>query len=411
METEFFVGCLDRVGSERLTNAMQSLKGVSSVDVTLDSGRILVKYAPEHVTPFGVRQVALSLGFHPSDVPIECDETRRTPGLPGRTAHVFKQAAGVALFHTCNVLPRAKRVLGGFGMRTKKEWFRNRLARVQVGGGKTLHLASIGENYLSFQVFWKGAAFYEPITSMVLGELLRPGDTFIDVGANIGFFSLLLSAQTPGLQVIAFEPNPKNYALLVQNARSNGFRHFVCEPLALSDSAGVAQFYLADSDMSGSLRSDFAYHEAPPIEVKTVTLDSYLESRVMSERLTLKVDVEGAEDAFFLGARETIKTHKPDIIAEVAVASAPAYIPFLQEHGYRFYSINDEGLRPTTDLKPFVRGNLLFLNYLLSARPPELLAELFERIKPAIRKVDLTGTSKCVSHDHIYRALHGSLAR
>lgn len=408
MQTIFYITPVADSGEQRLTDVVRRLTGVAVVNIDPAHGRVVIEYSPEAVTPLQIREAALAAGFHPSDVPVETGEAN-APIWRDQTSRLFKRAAGACLFHTCNLFPAAKRPLLRFGMRTKKEWFRQRVARVQTHNGKNLKLASVGENYLSFQVFWKGTAFYEPITSMVLGELVWPGDTFIDAGANIGFFSLLLSAQKPSLRVIAFEPNPRNHALLARNAASNGFRHLVCEPLALSDTDGTAPFYLADSDMSASLRPDFAFHEAPPIDVKTVTLDSYLKSRALSGRLVLKVDVEGAEDAFFRGARETIAALKPDLVTEVAMKSSLGYAAFLREHGYHFYSITDEGLRATADPQPVVRGNLLFLNYLLSARPPEVIAELFERVRPAVRKIDLSQTSKCVEGDHIHRALYGPL--
>ncbi len=409
MQTILYITPPADADERRLADVLRALPGVTAVEINPASGRVVAEYSADATTPLQIRQAAVAAGFHPSDVPVENGDADAPAGRE-HTARFFKRAAGACLFHTCNLFPTAKRPLLRFGMRTKKEWFREHVARVQTHDGKNIKLASIGENYLSFQVFWKGTTFYEPITSMVLGELVWPGDTFIDVGANIGFFSLLLSAQKPSLRVIAFEPNPRNHALLTKNASSNGFRHLVCEPLALSDADGTAPFYLADSDMSASLRPDFAFHEAPPIAVKTVTLDSYLKSRALSGRLVLKVDVEGAEDAFFKGARETIAALKPDIITEVAIKSSPAYVSFLREHGYQFYSITDEGLRATSELQPVVRGNLLFLNYLLSARPPAVLAELFERIRPAVQKIDLYQTSKCVDGDHIHRALYGPLS-
>lgn len=410
MQTRFYVGRLGDAAEQSLRELLTAMRGVEGVEMDVARGRVVVEYSPGEATPFRIRQAASAAGFHPSDVPVEREQAdARAAEVQGRAIALLKRAVGGCLFHACNLIPPAKRPLARLGMRTKKEWFRDRIARVQTRDGKNIKLASIGENYLSFQVFWKGAVFYEPITSLVLGELVWPGDTFVDVGANIGFFSLLLSAQKPSLRVVAFEPNPKNYELLAKNAACNGFRHFMCEPLALSDAVGKAPLYLADSDMSASLRSDFAFHEKPPIEVKTTTLDSYLQSQPFSGRLVLKVDVEGAEDAFFRGACNTIVAHKPDIITEVAMKSSPDYAAFLHDLGYRFYPITDDGLHPVAELQPVVRGNLLFLNYLLSPRPPEVVSELFERIRPAVRKIDLTQTSKCVDADHLHRALYGPL--
>ncbi|HWF17990.1 MAG TPA: FkbM family methyltransferase [Verrucomicrobiae bacterium] len=315
----------------------------------------------------------------------------------------LKKFAGECLLNCCDRFPAAKPFLRQWGLRTQPSWFADSVVRVQTPEGRSFQLGSIAQNYLSFELFWRGVSYYEPVTAMLACEMVRTADTFIDVGANIGFFSLVLSTFKPGLRVISFEPNPKNFQLLQKNVRLNHFDRVTCEPLALSDISGTAALFLSASDMSASLESDFEATPGPSLKVSTVTLDGYLAQRPLSGRLLIKVDVEGHEAAFFKGAQRTISSFKPDIISEVTLRRDAVPLALLKELGYSFYQITDHGLLPTEELAMVIRGQFRFLNCLLSARPASEVAELFNRIQPRVRRIDLTQTSKFVPAEMLQR--------
>jgi FkbM family methyltransferase len=317
-----------------------------------------------------------------------------------------KRLAGQFLLEVCDRLPALKRPLGKWGMRTDQDWFPGRVVRVQLPGGKSIALGSFSQNYLSFEVFWKGVRYYEPITTLIARELTREAVTFLDVGANIGFYTLVLSALNPSLKVVAFEPNPKNLSLLRGNVALNAFDLATCEPLALSDDEGSTELYLSASDMSASLESGFEKSNRC-VTVSRTSLDHYLSRRDLADPLVIKVDVEGHEAAFFRGAQHTIETRKPDIICEVTAAQDRLTRSFLKDSGYRFYQITEAGLLPSEHLRLVVRNGLVFLNYLLSARPPAEISRLFDRVADQVGKLDLTRSSKRVSAE----LLAGMLAR
>lgn len=308
----------------------------------------------------------------------------------------MKRLAGSCLFHLCKRCPAAKSVLGNLGLRTRKEWFANHTASTQLPGGQSLQLASIGENYLSFQLFWRGTQYYEPITTLVLKELVQPGDTFLDVGANIGFYSLVVATTQPKVRVIAFEPNPKVHALLRKNVQANNLQQITCENAAMSDTVGTATLYLSRSDHSASLKADFEESSTGSIAVPLLTLDAYLTTlkRTPATRLVIKIDVEGNEDAVLHGARETLLSVKPDIVIETAQNRQDGPLAFLNEMGYRLYSITDHGLEETSKWAPVVREPFVFLNHLLTARPRTEITDLFNRIKTQVKAIDLHKTSK-----------------
>jgi FkbM family methyltransferase len=392
MKGHFIVSNMECAGCvARVEQVLRAFEGVVSIEVSLKERRVAVEYLPDSVHPAAMLQRLMDSGFNPSPT-----STRQDP--PGAAARV-KRVAGRCLFHVCDQFPMSKVWFGNLGLRTKMEWFANRTANVQLPDGRSLRLASIGENYLSFQLFWRGTQFYEPITTLVLQELLRPGDTFLDVGANIGFYSLVLSLTRPDLRVVAFEPNPRIHALLKKNVSANQFRQITCEAAALSDCNGTATLHLSRSDHSASLQAGFDDNIVGTVEVPTLTLDSYLldKHQGLSGRLFVKIDVEGNEDAVLTGARTTLATHKPDIVLETARNRQIPPPPFLTGLGYRLYSITDRGLNESSTWAPVVRERLVFLNHLLTTRSYHELADVYDRIRDQVTRIDLRKTSKWAS--------------
>jgi FkbM family methyltransferase len=310
---------------------------------------------------------------------------------------IVKGLLGRCLISAAEFLPSSKRLLRPLGIRTSQDLFGKRTVSIQFPGGQVLRLTSVDETYLAFQLFWRGGAYYEPITRAVASALLRPGDTFLDIGAHVGFFSLACGVFSPIEKTIAFEPNPKNFNMLQANARANGLDHLVCESMAVSDVDGEASLYLTESDMSASLMKDFQAEDTTQIaiiQVRTTALDSYLRRQGIKGPFVIKVDIEGHEPAFFRGAAETIATAKPDIILEVLYEQDPALISSLKSLGYHFYPITDEGFVELEEPKLVKRFPFLFLNHLLSTRPREEIANIFARVRSEIRNLDLLQTSK-----------------
>jgi FkbM family methyltransferase len=307
-----------------------------------------------------------------------------------------KAALGRLLFRLCNRFPAAKPKLCAWGMRTAGERFGDRVGNIQLPDGRSFKLASISEDYLSFELFWRGGGYYEPITRLLIQEIVRPGDTFIDVGANVGFYTLVVASRCPETNVISFEPNPGNFALLTKNVRANALRNVRCEPLAVSDEDRTATLYLTGSHMSASLRAGFDGNVTGTTEVKTVRLDTYLAPYPADARLVMKVDVEGHEEALFRGMHATLARLSPDIITEVTFSYSRDAVDQLTRCGYHFFQITDQGLIASPALVPVVRGRFVFLNYLMTKKNGAEVEAVFNRMRPAVRKIDLTKTSKCL---------------
>ncbi len=307
-----------------------------------------------------------------------------------------KRQLGRLLFGIATRFPSLRPALCRWGLRTRRDWFPGCTPGVESSQtGHRLKLASFGENYLSFELFWRGLDYYEPLTTCLTERLTESTTLFIDAGANIGFFSLRLAVARPNLSVVAFEPHPRLHALLAANIRANGFDRIVAEPIALSDHEGVMPFFLNQSDMSSSLERSFDSNHAGVVSVAVSSLDAYVAGmREVPNRFLMKVDVEGHEPSFFEGAEETLRRHRPDIIAEAAVPYPERTVALLNRCGYRFRKITDEGLIPCAAPEAHLRDSLVFLNCLLTTRSESELSALSADLRAQAKSIDLRKTSK-----------------
>jgi FkbM family methyltransferase len=169
--------------------------------------------------------------------------------------------------------------------------------------------------------------FYEPETTVLLGSVLKPGDVFVDVGAHVGYFSVLAASLVgPTGQVVSFEPEPGNYAQLIEHIRLNGLTHVLPIHCAAGAEEGVFDLHCNADNDGGHALWDVRHHpyndrsRAAPRShpVFVVTLDRVLGAVTPGRIKAIKVDVEGNEHAVLRGARRTLETHQvPFVIAEV----------------------------------------------------------------------------------------------
>jgi FkbM family methyltransferase len=169
----------------------------------------------------------------------------------------------------------------------------------------------------------------EPEVQAALTRLLRPGDVFVDVGASIGFHSLLAARLVgPGGRVVAFEPSPSDAASLRENAALNALDWVVVVEQAAWRAAGKA--YL---DRPGEATARVVDRPlASSLPTVTTTLDAYFDAQLAPPPSVVKIDVEGAEAAVLEGMTATLTTVRPAVIVESH--GDPAFFATLAEHGY-----------------------------------------------------------------------------
>jgi FkbM family methyltransferase len=197
-------------------------------------------------------------------------------------------------------------------------------------------------------------------------RLLRPGDCAIDIGANVGYYTMV-AAKLVGTSgcVHAFEASPEVFSWLRTNAELNPRANIRLYNRAVTDRCGDVTFYSASADRTGysSIRDlgDGAHSRAT---VTAVTIDSILEE-IPTTRL-VKIDVEGAELLVLSGMRGLIDRDRPYFILEIddtflreLGADAEEQCDFLRDAGYELFRIAERGdLKPVTS-SPTDRCNLL----------------------------------------------------
>jgi FkbM family methyltransferase len=191
---------------------------------------------------------------------------------------------------------------------------------------------------------------YETAKTALIQQHLEPGMTFVDVGANMGDFSLI-AAKVMGDRgcVLAFEPSPENCGWIRRSIALNGYRSIEVMETALSDTRGEDTLYLSDRVGRHSLlpRED----EQETLTVAVDTLDSVLETSGDPHVDMVKIDVEGAELKVLRGARATLgAAGRMMLMVDVHGGRVdPLEVcALLAEHGFALRSPED----PARDLEP-----------------------------------------------------------
>jgi FkbM family methyltransferase len=170
----------------------------------------------------------------------------------------------------------------------------------------------------------RGAKAYEPRYVSVLRSLVNAGDTVWDIGANIGFYSVLFSAWVGRHgRVIAYEPDPANLKLLRRNLDLNACQNVVVRPVALSNSSGSESFSVdLVTRSTGHLGPGATYGgtifgtgREDLINVVTSTMDD--EVRESGPPNLIKMDIEGGEYSALAGGADLLQHHKPLIVSEL----------------------------------------------------------------------------------------------
>jgi len=157
---------------------------------------------------------------------------------------------------------------------------------------------------------------HEPILSHLLPLFVNTGDIILDVGANIGYYTLLFSRYVgPNGLVIAVEPEPRNFKLLQINLALNKITNVHLLQMAISDKEGTATLFISQYSNWHSLRNNTLL-TTQTVEVTTTTIDTLVENLNVPIKL-IRMDIEGFEYEALLGAQKTLSDIKPYLIIEI----------------------------------------------------------------------------------------------
>ena len=190
---------------------------------------------------------------------------------------------------------------------------------------------------------WLGSFEYEK--QRMFEEKVAPGDIVFDIGANVGFYTLLASILVgPQGKVFAFEPDPRNLHFLREHLRINSIKNVCVIEAAVADYTGIANFDAGPNASMGHLADDGG------IQVKTVSLDALVKSGEVPHPDCLKIDVEGGEVLVLLGASGVLTHHPVIFLATHGKDLHHHCCELLPSFGYRIEPISGTSLERTDEV-------------------------------------------------------------
>jgi len=218
---------------------------------------------------------------------------------------------------------------------------------VDVDLGDRIMVLDRADNSVSEEIISRRC--YEPGITAVVRRHLGPGMTFVDVGANVGYFSILASELVgPSGRVVAVEPSSENCRLLLLSIEGNALDNVVLYPVGAGAERGWAH-------LSNHIGSNASFVAAGGRELSrgygTVVPVFPLDELVGGRVDMVKIDVEGAEGLAMVGARRLIASERPVVVTEgseemlqrVSAVSLEEYLGWFTAIGYRVFLVDSTG--------------------------------------------------------------------
>lgn len=227
------------------------------------------------------------------------------------------------------------------------------LMEIKLSGGKKMKFLTNQTSYLTKLIFWDGYENFE--YTDLFNKLIRKVSVFYDVGANIGYYSLIAALENEDIEVVSFEPATGPLHFLKMNVALNNLTNVRIEPIALSDKKGEIVFYeirnkkykyleynLAGEGNAGSKTTGRNF---VPSTVKTMTLDQYVKMKGDKTIDLIKMDTEGTENTILSKSDEVLKHMRPIVICETLFDTIePELDALFRKYGYEFYNHVDDHL-------------------------------------------------------------------
>jgi FkbM family methyltransferase len=219
-----------------------------------------------------------------------------------------------------------------------------------------LTIARVGGRYERFpmRVHWQGnldyvLGTYEPEVSECLAQLVKPGSCCLDVGAHLGYFTILMARRAgPEGLVVGFEPFPRNLEALRENIQLNRLTNVRLEPVALGEREGEVSLIHEGNGMFSATASEEAYAvqgSRAQVRVAMRCLDDCVAELGRTPHV-IKADVEGAELAVLRGGRATLRKARPALVIEIHAWGTPKadeVVQLLRDYGYEVTLLGTKG--------------------------------------------------------------------
>jgi FkbM family methyltransferase len=189
---------------------------------------------------------------------------------------------------------------------------------------------------------------YEPEETQVIRRIAEKMDTMLDIGANIGWYSLMASKLNSRAIIHSFEPIPATFRRLIHNFSLNASEHLHSYNYGFSDEPGSFPFYFyPEGGVNASMQNLAGRDDVSVIDCELRTLDSVLEWLPSNNRIDfVKCDVEGNELFVLKGGLQLLGNHKPILLCELLRKWSASFgyhpneaVDLLQSIGYNIYAV------------------------------------------------------------------------
>ncbi|MFH1656592.1 MAG: FkbM family methyltransferase [Candidatus Nealsonbacteria bacterium] len=201
---------------------------------------------------------------------------------------------------------------------------------------------------------------HEKTTTNLFKKIVKKGNVVVDLGANIGYFTLLAAKLVgPSGKVYAFEPEPKNFNYLKDNIKINNYNHVFLNQKAVSDKQGITKLFICSYDTGHhtinqnkgiEVYSSGREIQEKSIEIETIILDDFLRDKTNKVDI-LKIDVEGAELLAVKGMKGILEKNRnikilleffPLLIKEMGSSPKELMRILVREHGFNVFVVGQD---------------------------------------------------------------------
>jgi len=249
---------------------------------------------------------------------------------------------------------------------------------VGVVGGDRFVMLRPAACVVAKELYWGAGRRPQPADDhavRLFAALSRPADVLFDVGAYTGLFTLVATAVNPKLRAHAFEIVPEVHHTLFDNSvRNRVLDRTTLHHVGIGDPDAIVTMPARSGDaaLPCYYSVEMAFDDGVPIGMRS--LDSFADQVPTGDRVVVKVDVEGGEQAVFAHGQRFLAAHRPDILCEVLHdrADPEELASLLVPLGYRFHLVRDHDLAASSALVPSPTHR----DWLLTTREPAELRTL-----------------------------------
>jgi len=189
---------------------------------------------------------------------------------------------------------------------------------------------------------------WEAFETSIFLQYLKPGDVVLDLGAHIGYYTLLAARAVGNIgKVYAFEPDPRSFRLLTKNVIENGYNNVILVNKAVTAKNENIRLYIHAKN-TGDHRAYDSHDNRKSIPIQAIALDDFLKREQTVD--LIKMDIQGSEIDALLGARHILKNNKGVIILtelspigfQLNHSSSMKYIELLRKNHFIIYYLDEE---------------------------------------------------------------------